>query len=199
MPVNLKLDGNIQAPYITTNGTNLITVPATTGTMACSSNTGTSGQVLTSNGAGVAPSFQNASGGTITSWVQYTPTFTGLGTCTSVNVWSRRVGDTLEIMGTFTLGTPTATEARITLGYAGSNSNVTSSNTVITAITFAGNLLIGSATASTFYTLIEANTGYLTLSRQSGSNAALTKINGNTFSAGEIFSINAKVPIASFP
>lgn len=34
MPVNLKLDGNIQAPYITTNGTNLITVPATTGTMA---------------------------------------------------------------------------------------------------------------------------------------------------------------------
>jgi len=37
MPVNLKLDGNIQAPYITTNGTNLITVPATTGTMALTS------------------------------------------------------------------------------------------------------------------------------------------------------------------
>lgn len=64
MPTNLKLDGNIQAPYITTDGTNLITVPATTGTIATPSNTGSAGQVLTSNGAGVAPSYQNAGGST---------------------------------------------------------------------------------------------------------------------------------------
>jgi len=40
-----------------------VTWPNLTGTVVLSSNTGTSGQVLTSNGAGVAPSYQNATGG----------------------------------------------------------------------------------------------------------------------------------------
>lgn len=40
-----------------------VTFPDLSGTVALSSNTGTAGQVLTSNGAGVAPSYQNAAGG----------------------------------------------------------------------------------------------------------------------------------------
>lgn len=41
-----------------------VTYPDLTGTVQLSSNTGTAGQVLTSNGTGVAPSYQNAAGGT---------------------------------------------------------------------------------------------------------------------------------------
>ncbi len=158
---------------------------------------GTSGQVLTSNGAGVKPTFQSAGSGT--DWVSYTPTFTGFGTCTNINVWSRRDGPNLQILGTFTAGTTTATEARITLGYNGTNSNVTSSSTVITSITCAGDLVQNTNTVASFYTLIESNVGYLTTSKQSGTTDALSKINGNVFSSSSNFSFTATVPISSFP
>ena len=49
---------------ITASGAQTVTVPSLSGTMVLSSNIGTAGQVLTSNGAGVAPSYQNAAGGT---------------------------------------------------------------------------------------------------------------------------------------
>lgn len=45
-------------------GAKAVTIPDLTGTVQLSSNTGAAGQVLTSNGAGVAPSYQNAAGGT---------------------------------------------------------------------------------------------------------------------------------------
>lgn len=48
----------------TASGAKTITIPDLTGTVQLSSNTGTAGQVLTSNGTGVAPSYQNAAGGT---------------------------------------------------------------------------------------------------------------------------------------
>lgn len=47
-----------------TAATRTVTFPDLTGTAQLASNTGTTGQVLTSNGAGVAPSYQNAAGGT---------------------------------------------------------------------------------------------------------------------------------------
>ncbi|HRT83932.1 MAG TPA: hypothetical protein P5523_04775, partial [Bacteroidales bacterium] len=58
-------------------------------------------------------------------WKAYTPTITGFGTPTSVAVYSRRVGDTLEVHGRFTAGTVDGTDATISLGYAGANGNVT--------------------------------------------------------------------------
>lgn len=157
---------------------------------------GTSGQLLTSNGASALPTFQSI----ITDWVAYTPTFTGFGTATNIEFWSRRVGDTLYIRGRFTSGTPTATEARITLGYAGTNSNVTSSSTKITSIQVAGVLIYGSA-GSPSYSLIESNVGYLTFGIQNtAGSAGLTKQNGNGLTInGTVVSFKAEVPIASFP
>lgn len=62
MSTNLKLDGNIQAPYITSNGTNLITVPATTGTMALTSDI-TGGSIKSwANFNGVAATIYGSSG-----------------------------------------------------------------------------------------------------------------------------------------
>jgi hypothetical protein len=156
---------------------------------------GTSGQVLTSNGAGALPTFQSI----ITDWVAYTPTFTAFGTVTNIQIWSRRVGDTLHIRGRFQAGTVTATEAQMTLGYAGSNSNVTSSSTKITNIQLSGGIVFGGTGATFANTLIESNKGYITFGFQSAGNVGLTKLNGNFFANSTVFSIMAEVPIASFP
>lgn len=50
-----------------------------------------------------------------TDWVSYTPTFTGFGTVSTQEFEYKRVGDSIVIRGAFTCGTPTATEAQITL------------------------------------------------------------------------------------
>jgi hypothetical protein len=168
-----------------------------TGNLQSIASVGTSGQVLTSNGAGALPTFQSI----ITDWVAYTPTFTGFGTVSNVQIWSRRVGDTLYIRGRVQSGTPTAVEAQMTLGYNGTNSNVTSSSTKITNIQLAGMLIFDGGGASTCNTLIESNKGYITFGYQSvAGSAGLTKLNGNGLVAtNTVISFQAEVPIASFP
>lgn len=158
---------------------------------------GTSGQVLTSNGAGALPTFQTV----ITDWVAYTPTFTGFGTVSNVQIWSRRVGDTLYIRGRFTGGTSTATEARMTLGYAGTNSNVTSSSTKITNIQLAGFACFNAA-GNVANTLIESNIGYITFGSQNTGTVGggLGKLNGNaTLGSGTVLSIMAEIPVDTWP
>lgn len=153
MPTNLKLDGNIQAPYITTDGANLITVPASSGTMALNSvasggtgltsttayavlcggttstsafqsiaSVGTSGQVLTSNGAGTLPTFQaiSPSNGSVGAWVNFDGTGTvairASGNVTSIT--DNGVGDyTINITLALTDANFSATA---TCGYGGS-------------------------------------------------------------------------------
>lgn len=66
-------------------------------------------------------------------WVSYTPTYTNLGTVTNIQARSRRVGDSLQIMGSFTTGTPAGATCSISLGFNGTSGNVTVS-TVIPAI-----------------------------------------------------------------
>lgn len=83
-------------------------------------------------------------GPVVTDWVAYTPTFTGFGTPTNVAFYSRRVGDTLEVHGHFNTGTPSAVTNQITLGYNGSNANVTINTNKI----YNGNQIVGSATVS---------------------------------------------------
>ena len=158
---------------------------------------GTSGQVLTSNGAGALPTFQSI----ITDWVAYTPTFTGFGTPTNVQIWSRRVGDTLHIRGRFAGGTSTATEARITLGYNGTNANVTSSSTKITSIQLAG-FACYNAAGNVSNTLIESNVGYITFGLQNPSTVGggLAKQNGNVIlGSGTVYGFQAEVPVDTWP
>jgi hypothetical protein len=133
-----------------------------------------------------------------TDWVAYTPTFTGFGTPTGVAFYSKRVGDTLLINGSFTAGTTTATEARITLGFNGSNANVTSGDAskIGNSIAAAGDVLYNSNAALAGYATIQPSVGYLTFGLQGASNNALTKANGSTFLAtGGTVSVNAQVPI----
>jgi hypothetical protein len=138
--------------------------------------------------------------GIVTPWVAYTPTFTGFGTVTGVAVWSRRVGGNLEIRGSFASGTATATEARITLGFNGTNANITSSSTLLDGNNLAGSMVISVATGAMIATLIKQNVGYINYSLQSASAAGLTAQNGNVlFASGTTASFYASIAVDSFP
>ena len=134
----------------------------------------------------------------ITPWVTYTPTFTNFGTVTSISVWSRRVGDTLEIRGKFTTGTTVATEARMTLGFNGVDGGVTSDTTKVPSIQLAGSMIVNFSAATLFYTLIESNIGYITFGAQSASRAALTKLLGTEIGSTATVSIQASIPISGW-
>jgi hypothetical protein len=188
---------NTIAGITTANDGVLIT--SNTGVPSWLANSGTAGFVLTAN-SGAPPSWQAGTSLQLTAWQAYTPTITGFGTPTSVEIWSRRVGDTLEIRGGFTSGTSTGVEARLTLGYLGTNANVTSSNTKITSIQYAGSGALSVANAPSNNTLIEANVGYITFGIQGSGIGGLNKLLGSSMLAsGNRISFLAAVPVDSFP
>lgn len=134
-----------------------------------------------------------------TPWVAYTPTFTGFGTASSISIWSKRIGDTLHIRGKFTSGTATAVEARMTLGFNGTNANVTSDATKVASIQMAGPAVVSLVAAWSLYSLIESNIGYITFGAQTSTVAGLTKQNGNGIAVnGTVMSVMAEVPISGW-
>lgn len=134
-----------------------------------------------------------------TDWIAYTPTFTGFGTVTGVSIWSKRIGDTLYIRGRFACGTTTATEARMTLGFNGTNANVTSDATKVANIQSAGHMARSSASAVSWGTLIESNVGYITFGFDSAGAAGLTKQNGDQLcTSGVVLSLLSEIPISGW-
>lgn len=134
-----------------------------------------------------------------TPFVAYTPTFTGFGTVSSVSVFSRRVGDTLEVYGKFTAGTATATEARITLGFNGTNANVTSDATKNASVRLCGTWISSVSGAYVGTMLIEPSVGYLTLGLQNATFAGTSKGNGSDITAsGRVMTFTAAVPISGW-
>ena len=137
----------------------------------------------------------------ITPWVAYTPTFTGFGTPTSVAFFSRRVGDTLEVEGSWIPGTTTAVEARISLGFNGVDGGLTvsSAKTPAGVTSLAGVLTYVAGTPSSGYILKEAGVGYMTIGNQSTSTAGLNKTNSNiVFSSGNRVALKAAFPITGW-
>lgn len=133
---------------------------------------------------------------TVTPWVAYTPTFTGFGTCTGVEFYSRLVGDTLEVRGKFTSGTATATEARITLGYNGTSGNATvDSSKVPSTVSLAGDVIIDSNGPFSTYALVEPSVTYMTIGSSSTGRTAFQKIDGNLFGNTETYAVWASFPV----
>ena len=130
-------------------------------------------------------------GAVVTSWQPYTPTFTGFGTVSVQSFNYRRVGSDLEIRGTFTSGTSTATEARVSLPY--------SSLSTIDTIELAGKWNTN-VNNTTFFSagsiLIEPSVSYITFGAETSTLNGVTKQNGSAFSAsGNTFKLFAKIPI----
>lgn len=141
------------------------------------------------------------SGTTVTDWVAYTPTFTGFGSVTGVDFKSRRVGDTLEIIGNFTSGTSTATQAQITLGYNGINANVTtdSSKTPASGVV-AGNGAYSGTGGGAFFPIVLNNANYICMGNSTAGAAGFNCYNGNgLLSSGQTLSIHVvNIPIAGW-
>lgn len=131
-------------------------------------------------------------------WVAYTPTFTAFGTATSINFVSRRNGSNLEIQGTFTSGTTTGSTCSISLGFGGTNSNVTAVST------YPGISLIGTSARNvsnneTINILIGTSDTAISFARTTGSASNLSKQAGNVICAnGDIVSLYASVQIAGW-
>lgn len=137
--------------------------------------------------------------GVITPWVAYTPTFTGFGTVGTAQIFSRRVGGSLQIRGIFISGTSTAVEARMTLGFNGTDSNVTSSGSFIGSIQVAGSGTVSFPFAGCFQPLIEQSIGYITFGILAAGSSGLTKVTGNGFvNAGDTVSILCDIPITGW-
>jgi hypothetical protein len=129
---------------------------------------------------------------TVTDWQSYTPTFTGFGTAASVEFQWRRVGADVEIRGKFTSGTPTATEARITLP----NSYTSAGTAVIPSIQISGLVGRSDNSAATYVALIEPSVAYITFGNQQAAGGTQAKINGSTMAnAASTISVIAKVPV----
>lgn len=137
-----------------------------------------------------------------TNWVSYTPNFAGFGTPTSVSFQSRRVGDTLEVRGSFLTGTNTAVAASITLGYNGVNANVTADTAKAPAGQVLGHGITNAAASTTYF-------GNLAVIAQSGSVVALgarsstavesSSANGNAIiGSGGFISVFFSVPISGW-
>lgn len=133
----------------------------------------------------------------ITEWKSYTPTTQGFGTPSAYAVYWRRVGDTLQVRGTMTVGTVTAVEARL-----GFPSGLTSSSTdKIPALRVAGVNFRGNNTTNKGGPLmIEPSVTYFTFAPQdifgSNSSNSSSKANGSSVCAnGEQILFFAESPI----
>jgi hypothetical protein len=125
-------------------------------------------------------------------YASYTPTFSASwGTTTSVNFRSWRVGPFLEVQGYFIAGTTTAAQAEVSLGFNGTDSNVTTSSDYSTT-EVVGDFVTDYASEQ-WTVLTEASIGELLFARDSVD--PLSPMNANEIVSGKIISINAKVRI----
>lgn len=126
----------------------------------------------------------------ITTWQSYTPTFVGFGTVTGISVFWRQVGDSLELKGGFTTGTPTATTLQISLP----------AGDVIDTLKTGAEEVVGQFNRSA------AATGYSALATSSdttnirlGSNANGTSyLSGSSLGSSEYETFTARVPIVGW-
>jgi len=86
-------------------------------------------------------------------WTSYTPTFSGLGTCSGISFAYRLIGEMLEVRGEFTSGTTTANiaEIRLPTGYDVTNQATSSTQ-------FVGMMLADRTGARPQVTILATNT-----------------------------------------
>ena len=150
----------------------------------------TAGYVIQSRGFIVGSS--NNVGLAGSDWIAYTPTTQGYGTISSVEMFYRRVGDSVQILGNFTLGTTTAVEAQI-----GLPTGLTSDPTKIPSIRVVG-IMDRNATSTTLFNVsIESNKTYMVMTSASSSGFQ-SKKTGDFLTTGQTVSINASIPISGW-
>jgi hypothetical protein len=125
-----------------------------------------------------------------------TSSFTGLGTVTNINTQCKRQGGDLLMKGSFTVGTVTAVEARLSLPLWNGVQLTSSGSSIIPSIQKSGELARGpSESADNFHILIEPSVNYFTFSRGASAASGLSKIQGTSFTASDTLSFMSRIPI----
>lgn len=134
--------------------------------------------------------------------VAYTPTFVGLGTATGVAVYSRRVGDSLEVQGKATAGTATGSTASISFGYNGTDSNVTWDSTKVASSTLVGSMAVNLSGATIFnwgITTWASTSSTVAIGIQNSTTSLQTAGTGSgTIGTGGVFQFYFKIPIVGW-
>jgi len=124
-------------------------------------------------------------------WAAYTPAITQLGTVASVSFFSRRVGDSLQVMGKWKNG-PSGlggTEVRIPFP-----ANITSDSTKLpAAIQVCGNFDSANGGANNYSLLVEPSVTYFTFARSN-----LTKAVGSVLNVDEDEQIFGTFPVSGW-
>ncbi len=125
-------------------------------------------------------------------WQSYTPTFTGLGSVTGINMQYRKVGASIEVQGRFTAGTGTATEARMSLP-----AGLTSLSTLGVLIKVGSGSTTEIPTAAySLAILCEPSVSYVTFGATSSAASEFSKRQGtSTTLSGQTIAVNASIPI----
>lgn len=136
----------------------------------------------------------------VTPWVKYTPTYTGFGTPPVSRVWSRRVGDSLEIRGNFALGTPSSTEARMSLGFNGVDGGITVDATKVEQVQAAGHVMTSTPSSTGVFTvLVNGEQSYINFGYNASSAGGLAAVNGTSVGTNsEQVSFNAVIPVTGW-
>lgn len=164
-----------------------------------------SGTVMSLTASAPVTAFQNASSvysasNADTDWASCghtTSDFTGFGTVSSIETQCKREGADLLMRGKFTVGTPTATEARLALKLNGSSLTSASTSSIPT-IQLAGDHTRNAASTTYFrgVILIEPSVSYVTFAQQSSTQNAQTKLNGDAVSGtGSVIFFTSRTPI----
>jgi hypothetical protein len=133
---------------------------------------------------------QVAQGAIVTDWQAYTPIFTGFGSTSGAVAQWRRVGSSVEVEVSYTCGTPTGVEARVSLP-----SGMTIASTV-TALTLVG---FGDRNATAIGWNILASAGNTYFNMDQPNNTGIIARNGDLISgAGEVIKFKASVSISGW-
>lgn len=147
---------------------------------------------------------ERAQGTPVTDWVAYTPTFVGFGTVSNVFVYSKRVGDTLEVIGKVTVGTPTGVTASMTLGFNGANANVTWDSSKAPVSSVIGHGATSTTAGATWFgvtTVLSAATSgnVVNFGEQDDANKATTAALGSTLiGSNQVLEFSFKIPISGW-
>lgn len=134
-------------------------------------------------------------------FVAYTPTFTGAGTVTNVKMYSRRVGDSLHVRGTWQCGTVTASTAAISLGYGGTDGNITTAGTgkIGSTLGLVGNAAFNGTGVAVEHVIAINGATVVNISNTSATSTGLVAAAGNScWSNSQVESVDFMLPVAGW-
>lgn len=131
---------------------------------------------------------------TLTVWTQYTPTLNGFGTCASIAFYWRRIGDTIDVRGTFTTGTAAGSTASFTLP-----NSVTVDSTKMGSADVASGMVVGINQAALRITLAKASSNLVYFGWANATNTYSTHLNGSSVAGNsETLSLTFSAPITTW-